>query len=72
MEIEIEFYETPNGKRPFEIWLKDMKEQHARAQGLMWLDRLKLGNFGDCKALQEGVCELRIHYGAGINLLRKD
>jgi len=32
------------------------------------LDRLKLGNFGDSKALQEGVCELRIHYGSGIRI----
>ena len=68
MEIQIEFYETANGKRPFEIWLKDMKEQHTRAQVLMRLDRLKLGNFGDCKTLQEGVCELRIHYGPGIRI----
>lgn len=29
MEIQIEFYETTNGKRPFEIWLKDMKEQSS-------------------------------------------
>lgn len=68
MEIQIEFYETANGKRPFEIWLKDMKEQHTRAQVLMRLDRLKLCNFGDCKTLQEGVYELRIHYGPGIRI----
>jgi putative addiction module killer protein len=68
MEIQIKFYETANGKRPFEIWLKDLKEQHTRAQVLMRLDRLKLGNFGDCKTLQEGVSELRIHYGPGIRI----
>jgi len=34
----------------------------------MRLDRLKLGNFGDCKTLQEGVSELRIHYGPGIKI----
>jgi len=68
MEIQIEFYETANGKCPFETWLKDMKEQHTRAQVLMRLDRLKLANFGDCKTLQEGVCELRIHYGPGIRI----
>ncbi|KAF3361886.1 hypothetical protein PHSC3_001568 [Chlamydiales bacterium STE3] len=45
-----------------------MKEQHTRAQVLMRLDRLKLGNFGDCKTLQEGVCELRIYYGPGIRI----
>lgn len=68
MEIQIEFYKTANGKCPFEIWFKDMKERHTRAQILMRLDRLKLGNFGDCKTLQEGVGELRIHYGPGIRI----
>jgi putative addiction module killer protein len=63
MEIRIEFYETVNGKRPFEIWLRAMKEQHTRARVLMRLDRLKLGNFGDCKTLQEGVSGIRIYYG---------
>jgi hypothetical protein len=27
-EIEIELYETAIGKRPFEIWFKDIKEIH--------------------------------------------
>jgi putative addiction module killer protein len=34
----------------------------------MRLDRLRLGNFGDCKTLQDGVSELRIHYGPGIRI----
>ncbi len=67
-EIEIEIYETVNGKRPFEIWIKAIKEIHTRAKILTRLDRLKLGNFGDCKTLQGGVCELRIHYGPGIRV----
>lgn len=29
---------------------------------------LRRSNFGDCKTLQEGVCELRIHYGPGIRI----
>ena len=67
-EIEIELYETATGKRPFEIWIKEIKEIHTRAKILTRLDRLKIGNFGDCKTLQEGVCELRIHYGPGIRI----
>ena len=67
-EIKIELYETTGGKRPFEIWIRDIKEIHTRAKILTRLDRLKLGNFGDCKTLQEGVCELRIHYGPGIRI----
>lgn len=67
-EIEIELYETSNGKRPFEIWFKDIKELITRSKILTRIDRLKLGNFGDCKILQEGVCELKIHYGPGIRI----
>ena len=39
--------------------------KYTRAKILTRLDRLKLGNFGDCKTIEEGVCELRIHYGPG-------
>jgi len=67
-EVDIEIYEKTNGKRPFEIWIKDIKEIHTRAKILTRLDRLKLGNFGDCKTLQQGVYELRIHYGPGIRI----
>ena len=68
MELDIEVYETVNGKRPFEIWLREVRERSTRVQVLTRLDRLKLGNFGDCKSLQEGVYELRVHYGPGIRV----
>lgn len=67
-EIEIEVYETATGKRPFEIWLEGLKEVLTKARISMRLDRLRLGNFGDCKTLQDGVAELRIHYGPGIRI----
>ncbi len=31
----------------------------------MRLDRVSLGNFGDCRSVGEGVQELRIDYGPG-------
>lgn len=68
MEIDIEIYETANGKRPFELWLKGIRELHTRAKIRMRLDRLKMGNFGDCKTVSDGVCELKIHYGPGIRI----
>lgn len=67
-EVKIEVYETATGKRPFEIWFKELKEVHTKARISMRLDRLRLGNFGDCKTLQDGVSELRIHYGPGIRI----
>ena len=68
MEIEIEVYETDVGKRPFELWLKGLREIHTRAKIRMRLDRLRMGNFGDCKAIASGVSELKIHYGPGIRI----
>ncbi len=66
--MEIEIYETPSRKRPFEGWIQDIREIHTRAKILTRLDRLMLGNFGDCKMIGEGVHELRIHYGSGIRI----
>lgn len=68
IEIDIEIYETANGKRPLEEWIEDLGEWHTQAKIWTRIDRLKMGNFGDCKTLQDGVCELRIHYGPGIRI----
>ncbi|MES2273274.1 MAG: type II toxin-antitoxin system RelE/ParE family toxin [Chlamydiota bacterium] len=68
MEIEIELHETPTGQCPFDLWFEDVKELHTRAKILTRLDRLKLGNFGDCKSLGDGIAELRIDYGPGIRI----
>jgi len=68
MEFEIEIYETKAGKIPFSIWFNGLKEIHTRAKILTRIDRLKLGNFGDCKSVGDGIYELRIHYGPGIRL----
>ena len=46
-------------------WLSSLEDLKARARIAARLDRLSLGNFGDCKALREGVSELRIDWGPG-------
>ena len=38
-DIEIELYETATGKRPFEIWIKQIKEIHTPAKIRTRLDR---------------------------------
>jgi putative addiction module killer protein len=68
MEVEIELYETASGQCPFDAWFESIREKHTRAKIFTRLDRLKLGNFGDCKALGDGIAELRIHYGPGIRI----
>ena len=68
MEIEIEIYETPFGQCPFDEWFESIRETSTRAKILTRLDRLRMGNFGDCKALCDGISELRIHYGPGLRI----
>lgn len=68
MEIEIEFYVTSSGHNPFDDWFESIREMHTRSKILTRLDRLKLGNFEDCKSLGNEIAELRIHYGPGIRI----
>jgi putative addiction module killer protein len=63
--IEIRFYQDDAGKSPFTKWLNSLKDSNARAAVVSRLDRLLLGNFGDCKFLLKGLYELRIKYGPG-------
>ena len=58
-------YETLGGKRPFTEWLQSLKDKNIREHILARLDRLSLGNFGDCRWVGEGVHELRFHFGHG-------
>ncbi len=45
-------------------WLAGL-DARLRARIATRIDRLSLGNFGDCKSLREGVSELRIDWGPG-------
>jgi putative addiction module killer protein len=65
MKIEIDLYVTEEGKVPFIDWLKALKDSSARAKIRVRLDRVRLGNLGDYKALGNGISELRIKYGPG-------
>lgn len=68
MEYKIEIYQTDNGKRPFSQRLKDIKDHLSRAKIRLRLDRLEMGNFGQCESVGEGVFELKIDYGPGFRV----
>jgi putative addiction module killer protein len=57
----------------FARWLRNLRDENARARVQIRLRRLSLGNFGDVKAVGDGVSELRIDYGPGyrVYLTRK-
>ncbi|MGB9030305.1 MAG: type II toxin-antitoxin system RelE/ParE family toxin [Acidobacteriaceae bacterium] len=65
--IEIRRYVTRGGKDVVGQWLRDL-DTNARARVAARIDRLSLGNFGDCKSLRKGVSELRIDWGPGYRL----
>lgn len=65
---KIRMYTDPNGKVPFDNWLKSIKDPKMRARIRARLDRLALGNYGDYKNLSDGVCELRLHFGSGVRI----
>jgi len=61
-------YTTDDGKTPFKTWISSFKDKRIRARILQRLDRLQLGNFGDCKSVGAGVYELRMQFGAGYRI----
>ena len=58
-------YKTRSGKFPFEDWILGLRDRLARATIYARLNRLRNGNFGDCRTVGEGVWELKIHLGPG-------
>ncbi len=62
---EIRIYVAEDGRVPFSEWLASLRDLKARAKVRVRLDRVSLGNLGDCHSVGEGVQELRIDYGPG-------
>jgi putative addiction module killer protein len=64
---EVRLYETPEGSKPFALWLRSLRDDSIRLRIDRRLERLMNGNFGDCKLLTAtgGVYELRFSFGPG-------
>lgn len=67
MEIEIKIYQDQAGKEPFSNWLLklDSKTQDIIIRRL---NRVREGNFGDCKNLGNEIYELRFFFGSGYRI----
>jgi putative addiction module killer protein len=64
-EKEVRTYLRPDGTCPFNDWLESLRDRQTRARIRARINRVRLGNFGDCKSVGRGVSELRIDHGPG-------
>lgn len=55
----------------FASWLRDLRDDRARAKIAIRIDRFALGNPGKVKPVGEGVSELKIDYGPGYRVYFK-
>jgi len=56
---QIVLYKTPNGDVPFDLWFSQISDIRLTKAVLQRLERVSQGNYGDCKAVGEGISELR-------------
>lgn len=68
IERVVEYYFTADGNSPFHEWLNSLKDANTQKSIDARLARLRVGNFGDCVPIGDGVYELRIHMGAGYRI----
>ena len=66
--ITLEIYITTKGTKPFADWLNRLPDIKTRAIIRARLNRIRLGNFGDCHSVGNGVHEFRIDYGPGYRI----
>jgi len=64
-ERELKEYLTETGQNVFREWLHSLRDLQARARIRVRLNRVRLGNLGDCKTVGEGVLELILDFGPG-------
>ena len=58
-------YQLPNGKIPFDEWLNKL-DNSQKAKVLVRIERLKLGLYGNCKVISDGLKELKFESGLRI------
>jgi putative addiction module killer protein len=63
--LDVRHYVSRAGKDVFDAWLTQLADARSQAKIATRINRLALGNFGDCKPLRQGLCELRIDWGPG-------
>lgn len=62
---EIAHYLTQEDRDIYQEWLESLADRHAKAKVMTRIERLRQGNFGECRPLESGVWELKIDWGPG-------
>lgn len=62
---EIAHYLTPEDRDVYQEWLDNLADRHAKVRVMTRVERLRLGNVGECRPLESGVWELKIDWGPG-------
>ena len=67
--VDLQVYETKLGKAPYIQWEGKLTRE-TRAILTARLARIRMGNFGDCKAIRgkQDMYELRVHFGPGYRI----
>ena len=59
--------------KEFDRWLRKLKDLRAKAKILFRIQKIESdGHFGDCKAVGEGISEMRINYAKGYRVYFKE
>ena len=64
-EQEVRVYARSDGSEPFTQWLRGLRDGTTRNRIRQRIVRIRLGHFGDARAVGDSVQELRIHFGPG-------
>ena len=59
---------TIHKTRQFNEWLSNLRDGEARRRIYNRIYRAEKGNFGDHRAIGDGVSEMRVHYGPGYRI----
>ena len=63
-EREVRTYLTKDGEAPYDEWLANIRDARTRGIIRARINRVRLGNFGDCSSVGDGVFEFRVDYGS--------
>jgi len=64
----VKIFVDDKGQEPLMDWLHNLKDKTTRAKINQRIANLKEGLLGDCRHVEGGIWELRIHWGPGFRL----